>query len=128
MVHKSVLAVLIGGVALVSVLMMLALFRQDASAGQTGVSVQIDVDISSFAGFTDVYVTDTRVLATGMVTVNLQATELHDYDTASLRVYTDNDPDDPGCVHRGIVGQTTPTDTVPFKVWTPKPPTQPRCL
>lgn len=119
MIHKSLLAIFIGCTALVGSLMVLSLFRPDATAAATDVSVDISVDTSSFAGFSSVYITDTRVLATGPVTIALQATGLNAYNAASLRVYTENDPGEPGRVRRGMVGQTVPTDTVPFKVWTP---------
>ncbi|MCP4361136.1 MAG: hypothetical protein GY796_24270, partial [Chloroflexi bacterium] len=81
--------------------------------------VTLEVDTSSFVGFVDVYVTDTRVLATGAMTINLEALNLDGYNAASLRVYTINDPGDPGTVRQGMVGQSVPTQTVPFKVWTP---------
>lgn len=81
-------------------------------------NISIQVDTSAFGGFTNVDTTATRVMATGLVTINLQATGLNDYNAASLRVYTDNMIDS-GVSERGMVGQTDPSDKIALKVWTP---------
>jgi len=119
MTHKSLIVVFTCCIALAGSLMMLSLFKPDASAAPTAVSVQIDVITSSFAGFSGVSTTDTRVLAAGSVMVNLRATGLDAYNAASLRIYTKNDPGSPDHVRDGMVGQAIPTDTVPIRVWTP---------
>jgi hypothetical protein len=118
MIYKSLLAAFFCYIALIGFL-LLSPFRPSVSAAPTNDSVVIDVDTSSFTGFIDVYTTNTRVLANGLVTVTLQADGLDDYNAASLRVYTENDPSDPNRVRRGMVGQDALTDTIPFKIWTP---------
>ncbi len=82
-------------------------------------SVNITVDSNSFAGFSNVETIDTRALATGLVTINLQASGLNGYNAASLRVYTENNSGNPDVIQHGLVGQTVSTQTIPFKVWTP---------
>lgn len=82
-------------------------------------NVDIGLDTGSFIGFSAASTTDTRVLATGQVTVNLNVTGFGDHNAASLRVYTENDLAQPTTVRRGMVGQTIPTQTIPLKIWTP---------
>jgi len=119
MVYKSLIVVFTCCIALAGSLVILSLFKPDASAAPAAVSVQISIDTSSFAGFSGVSVTDTRVLATGAAMVTLHASGLSAYNAASLRVYTNNDPGNPSRTRHGMVGQTVPTEMVPFKVWTP---------
>ncbi len=118
MIYKRLLAISVCSIVLLGSLISLPV-GSNASKNLQPPSVNISIDTSSFTGFGNVDTTATRVLATGRVMVNLQATGLSGYKAASLRLYTKNDPGDPTRVRRGMVGQTVPTDTVPFKVWTP---------
>jgi hypothetical protein len=118
MIYKGLLAIVVCSVLLFGSLVYLPA-RSDASGTLQNSSVDLSINTASFMGFGTVGTTSTRVLASGWVMINLQATGLDDYDAASLRVYTENDAGDPGTLRRGMVGQTEPTDTVPFKLWTP---------
>ncbi|MEZ4641765.1 MAG: PKD domain-containing protein [Chloroflexota bacterium] len=80
--------------------------------------ITIQLEATAFSGFETVTTTDTRVLATGQVTIAIHAAGLDVYNAASLRVYTQNDPGNPTRVRRGMIGQTVSTETIPIKVWT----------
>lgn len=87
-------------------------------------NINLSIDQNSFIGFSNVHTTDTRVLAEGTVYVTLEATGIRhvdstlDHDAATLRVYTENDPEDTNVVRLGMVGDLDPDWTVPLKVWT----------